>query len=171
MKKMLLVLLFSCMGAWNAHAVDTFEAGGGVGSVDLGGGSTWIAYAAGELPLGVDLAPSVKTSIVGRIGTSGTASYQTILGPVRSTLDFFVSGLFKAGYELTGDLTAYAMVGFSFGSATATVGGLSASNTDTSISWGLGVDYQIDDRLKVGVDYTAYWSDVKAIAANVLFKF
>lgn len=170
MRKMLLILVFSCMGAWNAYAADSFEAGGGLGSVDLGGGSTWIAYAAGEVPLGVDLGQGFETSIVGRVGTTGTASYR-LIQPVQTSLDFFVSGLFKAGYKLTGDLTAYAMVGFSFGSATTTVGGLTASNTDTSISWGLGAEYHVDDRLKIGVDYTAYWSDVKAIAANVLFKF
>jgi len=169
------------MGAWNAYAIDEFEAGGGVGVVDLGNGdSTWIAYVAGELPLEIGLGDAgIDTSIVGRLGTTGTASQQlaTPLGTITidQTLDYFVSGLFKGGYKVSSEFSAYAMLGFSFGSASVTVSNplypVTGSGTDTSFSWGLGVDYRLDDQWKVGVDYTAYWSDVTAFAANVMYQF
>lgn len=167
------------MGAWNAYAIDEFEAGGGVGVVDFGGGSgsTWIAYAAGELPLEISFGdPAIVSSIVARLGTSGTSS-QSIVGAVTvdTSLDYFLSGLFKVGYEVTPELTPYAMAGFTFSSmsvkASSPFVAVAGGGTDNSLSWAIGADYHIDDRLKIGVDFSSYLSNVTAFAANVMYKF
>lgn len=183
MKKIILLSLAICLGAWNVQAADGLEAGGGVGFVDLGGnnGSTWIAFVTAEMPLDLNFGDSrVKTSVLGRLGTSGTATQQLpvpLLGTITidTTLDYFLSGLFKVGFEVMPDISAYGMAGFTFGSTSVTVSNplypVAASGTDSSFSWGIGVDYRLDNEFTVGADYTAYWSNLTSFAVNLRYHF
>jgi len=184
MKKLLLMILACTLWAWQVQAADTFEAGVGFGVVSLGKGSTsgttWITYATAEMPLDFGQGSDIRTSVVGRIGTTGTSSQTLVIPPagavtVDQTLDYFLSALFKGGFNVMPDLTVYGLAGFSHGSATVTASSplvaVSGSSTDSSFSWGVGADYRLDNQLTIGVDYTAYWSDVTAFAANVRWSF
>ncbi|MDX8406860.1 MAG: hypothetical protein R8L58_00585, partial [Mariprofundaceae bacterium] len=78
MKKLLLLVFVCTLGVWQAQAADAFEAGVGLGAVSLGKGSTsgttWITYATAEMPLDFGQGSDFRTSVVGRIGTTGTTS-------------------------------------------------------------------------------------------------
>ena len=150
--------------------------GAGVGFLDLAGlnDSALLFYAIAEKEVDVDLGDTTN-SVQVRLGTSSTASTSIGTSKVESSFNYLISGLFKSTLELEDGISAYGLLGFSYASidTTATVGTLTttASGTDSSLSYGFGVDYEIDSDLKVAAEYTAYWSNATAFAVNAYYSF
>jgi len=156
-----------------SNLTDDLKFGAGVGFIDLGlTDSATLFYAIAEKEVDVDLGDTTNTVQV-RLGTSTEAksgSFATV------SFDYLISGLFKSSLELQDGISAYGLAGFSYASITSTVtlpffGTVSGSSTDSSFSYGIGVDYEIDSDLKVAAEYTAYWSDATAFAVNAYYSF
>ncbi len=160
------------------------EYGAGIGMVDMGlTDSGVLFYGIVEKPLAIKSLEKEGFNSVAqlRLGTSTAASGPFLGGTIESSIDYMISGLFKSSIEIEKAVTAYAMLGFSYASITTTtptivffgipVGGGSVSSTDSSLSWGVGADYEVDRDLTVGIEYAAYWSDITALAVNAKFAF
>jgi len=152
------------------------QLGAGVGFLDLAGlnDSALLFYAIAKKEVDVDLGDTTNAVQI-RLGTSTNASTAIGTSKVESSFNYLLSGLFKSTLELEDGISAYGLLGFSYASldATATVGttSVTASSTDSSLSYGIGVEYEVDSDLKIAVEYAAYWSDATALSANVYFNF
>ena len=143
---------------------EDLQYGAGIGFIDLGlTDSATLFYAIAEKEVDVDLGDTINTVQV-RLGTSTEAKSGSI---VTRSFDYLISGLFKSTLELEDGMSAYGLAGFSYASITTT----SVSATDSSFSYGFGVDYEIDRDLKVAAEYTAYWSNATAFAVNAYYSF
>ena len=154
--------------------------GAGIGFIDLAGlnDTGLLFYGIAEKEIDVDLGDTTNAVQV-RLGTSTAASSSsTLFGTTvksEASFNYLISALFKSNLELKDGISAYGLLGFSYASidATASVGATSATSTstDSSLSYGLGVEYAVDSDIKVAAEYAAYWSDATAFSANVYFNF
>ncbi len=182
MKKIMIAasaaLVMSAATVQAAEFTDDLSYGAGIGFVDLGlSESGTIFYGIAEKPLEVKLGKANSVAQL-RLGTS-TAASEGIAGTtlnLDATLDYLISGMFKASFDVQDKITAYGMLGFSYAKVTASTavpgfGTISASNTDTSIGYGFGADFDVQKDLKIGVEYAAYFSDVTAVSVAAYFDF
>lgn len=81
----------------------------------------------------------------------------------------------KAGAPTSGKLYPYAMIGFTRAELEASVLGYSVSDDDSSLSFGLGVDYQATQAVKVSAEYMNYLSgdyyDINGFALSLSKSF
>ena len=152
---------------------DNLQYGAGIGFIDLGlTDSATLFYGIAEKEVDVKLGKTTN-AVQLRVGTSTEAKSGSI---VTTSLDYLISGLFKSTLKLEDRISAYGLAGFSYASITSAVtvpffGSVSTSATDSSFSYGFGVDYEVDKDLTIGAEYTAYWSNATAFAVNAYFSF
>jgi opacity protein-like surface antigen len=154
---------------------DDLQFGAGIGFVDIGLlDSATLFYGIAEKEVDVKLGDTTNTVQL-RLGTSTDATSGTY---ATASIDYLISGLFKSTLKLKKKpMSVYGLLGFSYASITSTTtipffgGTVSSSATDSSLSYGIGVDYKIDRDLKVAAEYTAYWSNRTAFAVNAYYNF
>ena len=138
-------------------------------NIVLGGfakfGLNFNQYLAAELRLGT----TGKGTTSYPAGTAiKTASGITIPSPLAFDFSmqarYFVSYLIKPQYELQDNFRIYGLLGGSSVKVKTafSVAGIPSTNGITSgYSYGAGAEYELADRLKAGVEWVEYWSDVK----------
>jgi len=164
-----------CFTTLPAQAID-FKPYAGVGAggfvIDAGLGSETAFGGFGIL--GADLHENYGIEFrIGRTGdTGGTVIVPTTQEPIENSgpivllvptpatvsIDWFVSYLFKPQYTLAEGLRVYGLLGattlnsnFSFGTL-----GRTGHSTDTTFSFGGGIDYRLGNQWLVGVDAMVY---------------
>ncbi|MDQ6978115.1 MAG: outer membrane beta-barrel protein [Ghiorsea sp.] len=136
--------------------------------------NAFLLYGIAEKELNIDAGDITSTAQV-RIGTGTNADIQGL--PVGTTgsssLDFLISGLYKASIELE-YLNAYGLAGLTFASSSASVtsGGITknTSSTSTSITLGIGAEYELDAGLKIAAEYQKFDS-TSVLGVNAYLEF
>lgn len=95
-----------------------------------------------------------------RVGSTGDA---TVLG-LDYKLDYFFSYLLKLQFPATSDFRLYALLGGTTANIT-TSGGLDESQT--GLSYGGGVEFNINDQISIGAEWVRYWSDVDILPGGL----
>jgi len=87
----------------------------------------------------------------------------TRAGTFKTSMNYFVSYLAKVQYPVTYNMRLYMMLGGTTGKFKVTNGAkaVSASKSKTGLSYGVGMDYSLNDHLSVGTEWMQYWTNVK----------
>jgi len=94
-----------------------------------------------------------------RLGASTDAT-QTVLGvSVNTGIDWFTSYLGKIQYPVSDNLHVYGLVGGTTLKTTISAQSASFSNTSTDFSYGGGAEFEVQDRLHLGVEWVQYATD------------
>jgi len=95
--------------------------------------------------------------------TYGAGILDARAGTFKTSMNYFVSYLAKVQYPVMDNLRLYAMLGGTTGKFKATNGAdiVSASKSKTGLSYGVGMDYGLNDQLSVGTEWMQYWTNVK----------
>jgi len=111
--------------------------------------------------LGIDIGDYLGAEL--RLGSSGSAN-STINGiPEKMKASYLSSYLAKLQYPVTPDFKAYMLLGATTGRLKTTNlnNNISQNKTKTGLSYGVGVEYYLQDNLSVGGEWMQYWSNVK----------
>jgi opacity protein-like surface antigen len=156
---------FGLVGNAQAQDIQPY-AGVGVGTfnLDAGFGS---AYAFGGFGLvGVDINEYAGVEL--RAGTTAKASVNVVSIPTENSIDYFFSYLAKLKLPVNENLGFYGLLGGTTLKTKFSVPAVGAStNTSTDFSYGAGIDYKIDDQMKVGAEWVQY--SKKANSASPTF--
>ena len=166
----------------NAHAQD-FKPYAGIGLGEYNfktggtGGDKRVFGGFGQF--GVDIGEYYGAEL--RLGSSTTTSYPNGAATEESRLDYIFSYLAKAQFPVSPEFRIYALVGGSTGKVTShlitpgflyvATGTNTISTTQTSFSFGGGLDFLIYDKLSIGAEYMRYYSDVQGYSANLKYSF
>jgi opacity protein-like surface antigen len=101
-------------------------------------GAFFNKYLAGELRLGIGLAGD-------DVDISGTT--------VDLDLNYIFGAYLRAGLPINDKVFPYALLGYSRGELEVSAGGLSINEAESDISFGFGVDININDPLTINVEY------------------
>ena len=116
----------------------------------------------GYLQLGSDFNDYLGAEL--RIGTTAKGSNAYGGGTVDQSADYLFSYLMKLQYPTTPDLRLYGLIGGTTGKAkvTATPAVILSvgTKTATGVSYGLGLDYQVLDQVRAGLEWVRYWDNI-----------
>lgn len=184
MKKIWLAIsVVAFMGASTAQAEEFRPyAGAGIGAYGMkiaaGGTGNQTAFGGFGL-LGVDYGDYLGFEL--RLGTSSNASFTAGGLSQEIGLDYVFSYLAKAQFPVNESFRIYGLLGGTTGSATATIktpgwiytasGTNTIKNSETSLSIGGGIEFQVQDQLSIGAEYMSYFKDVYGYAATIKFAF
>ncbi|GMR00180.1 MAG: hypothetical protein BMS9Abin18_1016 [Zetaproteobacteria bacterium] len=112
---------------------------------------------------GVDIGDYLGVELRGGATTSGTTTYPG--GTIKLSDSYFISYLAKVQSWESAGMKLYALVGATTAKikATPTATGLgiaSVSTTKTGVSYGVGINYHVQDSLTVGGEWMQYWTNV-----------
>ncbi len=123
----------------------------------------------GYVKLGADVGDYLGAEV--RIGGTGTAkksypaTYIPALGAFDAKLqtDFLVSYLLKLQFPVSDALRIYALGGGTTarGKVTIAKAGFQDSKQVSKPSYGIGLEYSVDDQSRIGVEWMQYWKNVK----------
>lgn len=149
--------------------------GVGVGLIDISGSSNsgTFFYAIAEKELDIYIGDTTSSAQV-RLGrsTSATSTLNTL--HIQNSINYMISGLFKNSLEIDDGISAYGLFGLSYASYDTTTSGafiFSKTSSTLNLSSGIGVDYEVNDELKVAAEYTAYISNATAFSVNAYYSF
>lgn len=112
----------------------------------------------------------------GRAGFGIGDDSKTVLGvPVSVDIDHFF-GIYGRGILPVSDMfSVYALLGFTSGKATFSVPGLSISDSDSDISFGVGADWMVSKDASLNVEWAQLFEGtdykVQSLAIGVTLKF
>ena len=173
MKKITIVRSFLAAGLI-ASSIGTASAG------DMYGG---LSYAALKSDTGVGgVKPSVvygslgymvnkNLAVEGRLGSG--ASDDTITtagGPVTLKVNHYYGAYLKA-IAVNGDFSVYGIAGWSGAKATASGGGVSVSDSETSGSFGIGMSAAVGKNAEFTAEWARIFKDTDGISLGMSFKF
>jgi len=97
-----------------------------------------------------------------RLGRTASASQKSSTTTTTLSVPLFVSYFAKGRIPLTSDLEVYGLLGGTTAKlkGTNTIG-FNQQPTKTGLSYGLGMDYRVQDSLSVGAEWVQYWTNVK----------
>ncbi|MDX5333632.1 MAG: porin family protein [Gammaproteobacteria bacterium] len=115
-------------------------------------------------------------AVEGRIGFGVADDTVNVLGvDVDVELDNFMGVYGMAHLPVSNSASVYGMLGFTRGELTASAGGASFTETDTGLSFGVGVDFSLNETLSLNAEYARYLDesayDVNGFAIGASFKF
>jgi len=134
--------------------------GGGLGGfeLDYGNGKDFVFGGYGALGLTVmeNLAAEIRIG-----GASSTSNPDAVLGrSVDKSVSWFVSYIVKPQFEVFRGLRLYGLLGATTIRTSITpLGRVERTSTDTSLSFGAGAEYAIQDQLYVGGEWMRYSSN------------
>ncbi len=111
-----------------------------------------------------------------RLGT-GIGDDDVSVGGTNVTveLDYFVGAYLRGSLPVHETVKPYAIIGATEGELTASAGGFSVSASESDLSYGFGLDFLIDERSTVSVEYMSYLdkdeASVTALTASVSARF
>lgn len=128
--------------------------------------------------LGADIGDMFGVEL--RYGQATESNYNlsaTVAGKIKATYFTYPAKIRGS----SGDLEFYGAIG---GTSTETTGRITTpgwvytasgtntlKTTETSFSGGVGVDYKVQDQLKVGIEYMHYFKDANGYSANIKYSF
>lgn len=123
----------------------------------------------GYLQLGADFNDYLGAEL--RIGSTAKGSNAYAGGTVDQSVDYLFSYLLKLQYPTTPDLRLYGLIGGTTGKAKISptpASILSAgTKTATGVSYGLGLDFRLLDRLHGGLEWVRYWDNIGVNASGI----
>ena|SRR5690554_843016 len=115
-------------------------------------------------------------AIEGRIGFGiGDDSISTTFGDISIEADTLI-GVYGLGHvEINDSSSVYGLLGFTRGELTASASGITFSDDDSGLSYGVGANVGVSDSLALNLEYIQYLStsdyDFTAIGLGVVFSF
>ena len=95
--------------------------------------------------------------------------------PITLELDNFISVLLRGQIPLANTFNIYGVVGMTRADLTASSGAIAISDADTSVSFGVGADFEVSDDMYLNVDYMSYLDetayDLTAFSVGLRFNF
>ncbi|MDQ7002947.1 MAG: outer membrane beta-barrel protein [Ghiorsea sp.] len=124
---------------------------------NLSANSAMYFFAIAEKDLDIELG-YVKSAAQVRLGTSlNTAVNSNGTKVADANIGYMLSGLWKGSLEATDSASAYTIVGLSYAKTNTDVKGVgNHSNSVFGFTYGVGVDFNMDDALKIGAEYSFY---------------
>lgn len=133
---------------------------------------------AATFKLGAGLSPNL--AIEGRLGTGLTDDEASGCvagvgcGSPEIEVDYYY-GVYLKGMLPTGTVSPYALIGYTKGELTASLGGFSLSADDSDVSFGLGIDVPISRTAGLNVEYAQLIDgegfEVTALSAGVTWRY
>ncbi|AEG91732.1 porin family protein [Ramlibacter tataouinensis] len=124
--------------------------------------------------IGADLHPNVAVEGMLGLGVkddSFTAFGTTFDAKIKNMVGVYA----KPKFNVTPELELFGRVGFTRINIEASVGGASASDADSDLSYGVGLNYNITPTVHIGVDYMNYYdkdgSKFDGVTVGVGFRF
>ena len=170
MKKSVFVLLVSCQAIWAgksfAHEADNWYIGGLYADHNLSIHDR--DFKSAGIVLGYQYSPFFALESRGMWGTSGYDSFygtpQDQQGNYQEDIDIQTSFYFKGMYPVMHGFKLYGLLGYTYTDFTVTstgrptsfdpaYGAFGKSDSDSSISYGLGLEYQVTDNINLFVDH------------------
>ena len=186
MKKNIFAAVVAAMsiGAFGASAqAGEFYTGGGLGLYNIAptttiGTKSGTAFGAfGTVGMKVHEMASVEARLATTAKTNTSATTGLTLD---TSLDYALSLLIKPHYEVADGIDAYALVGATSYQITVASAFGQSSKTNTTLSYGAGVDASLNDMMRVGVEWfrpvtssnsTVGAFTVDAFTVNASYKF
>ena len=146
-------------------------AGIGVAMFDLGAGIGTKNAFAGFGRLGLDLGDYAGAEF--RFGSTSQVSFTYLGLNGQAGLDYFVSYLGKLQLPVSENVRIYGLAGGTTAKASVSIAipgtilSLSTSGTNSSFSFGGGLDFELQNRWWGGVEVMRYASDTLGISANI----
>lgn len=117
-----------------------------------------------------------------RLGTSGKTSFRDKTGVnMNINIDYIFSYLGKVQAPIGKSVHAYALLGGTTGQFTRKIktpgfiytstGTTTFTNKVSSFTAGVGLDFQIQDKLLIGAEYMHYFKSINGFSANLKFLF
>lgn len=111
-------------------------------------------------------------AIEGRLGIGLTDDEKEVYGYDASLeLDYLIGFYGKGFLDLNEKIQAYGLIGLTRAEGTAEVSGYSNTDDDTDLSYGVGIDFELSNRIYIGLEYVSYLSksdfDLNTIALGV----
>lgn len=173
MKKAILLFSGNLLAlANNVSAADTLSP-----SLYAGASAVYVTYSEDDdLDLG---------AIVGRFGTQlneivalearlGTGVSDDSLYGISLDLNYMYGIYAKAGFEANG-FYPYAVLGYTKGELEASYSGYHYNESDNDLSYGVGVDYALTDRVSGNIEYMSYMDkddyELNGFSAGFTYKF
>jgi opacity protein-like surface antigen len=72
-------------------------------------------------------------------------------------LDYLFGAYIRGGFPVTERIYPYAVIGVTRGKVTASVPGISTSESETDTSFGVGVDFTVIDQVTLNVEYMSWF--------------
>jgi opacity protein-like surface antigen len=93
------------------------------------------------------------------LGITDDTVRNNINNPVDIELDTALSVFIKADVPMTPFVNAYGLLGFTQGEVEASAGGLTVSEDETGLSYGLGIEGEINRRTSLSAEYVLYLNE------------
>ena len=139
--------------------------GTGLGMFQLDAGVGQKSSFGGYLQLGSDFMPYLGAEI--RLGSAAGATKNN----EKMQLDWLVGHFLKPYIELTNDFTLYGLAGFTINHTSLQIGTASKlKKTNISLSYGLGIQAGISNRLKLGAEWVSYSRAADATRRTTSFQ-
>ena len=185
MKKLIITAIILLMSVSASYAAgknkltDDLKFGAGIGLIDLElSDSALLFYGIVEKPLRFKIGKEVNTAMQLRLGASTDAKGKY----VKSSINYMISGLFKPYYRINKQLTVYGLGGLSYISIDHTYSNPfyngflgnnfgSSSHSDLEVSFGIGLEYEIDRKMTIAGELTRYAPSVDGPSLNLYYKF
>jgi len=111
-----------------------------------------------------------------RLGTGlGDDSINYLGTDIDIEIDHFIGAYLRSGVLTTGNLYPYLVVGVTQGEVTAKALGANVSESETDLSFGIGIDYTIKNTVTVNAEYINYISkglvDISGFTLGIAKRF
>jgi opacity protein-like surface antigen len=98
-------------------------------------------------------------AIEGRLGIGLTDDEKEVYGyDVSLELDSLIGFYGKGILDLNERIQAYGLIGLTRAEGTVEASGYSESDDDTGLSYGIGIDFELSNKIYVGLEYVSYLS-------------
>ena len=171
MKKMISTVAATALIMVTSAMSSDMYVGGGIASQSVTGMDSGMALVLNVgMPLAMEAGPG-KIAVEGELSKSiSAASQKTFAG----TAEFDVTTLAAYAtytYDITNEFYVKPRLGLLHESAEASVAGISASETETGLSYTLGAGYVVSNNLNVYLDYAIVEADISNMTLGVSYKF
>jgi len=141
----------------------------GAGAFNVGTGVSKKAVGGGYLQLGNDFSEFVGVEV--RAGASGKTGEELTLQP-RTGIDWFAAAYLKPRYQISEQLTGYALLGVATIRASYSEPGLiKQTKTRTGYAYGLGLQYRIAENYSLSGEWSHMLSKPKTNATAIKTQF
>jgi len=122
----------------------------------------WATPGVGMIRLGSNIDKNI--SLEGLIGTTITDAYS---GNVAFRFDSVFGGYIKARTDIGPNAQVFGRLGFTQGTATASVPSYAVSGSDSGLSYGVGAQFDFASKTYVIIDYMSYYSNSGVSASGI----
>ena len=109
----------------------------------------------GYAKVGADIGDYLGAEL--RLGIPGSGT----TGNVKLSSNSMLSYLAKVQFPMTADFRPYALLGATTAKFKKSVAGVEQSKSKTGFSYGVGVQYYLQDNISLGGEWIQYWNNVK----------